>query len=185
MSERDRFLRDEFFSLTLMATVQRADVYSPLAPEAVRKAFRAKLRRLLEKKALVYRSPVYEAAHVENIRWLAEALSKDHASALKDGRLRIGTAQKALNLYLKYLWCLGKIEEPPHCPFDYQMISALKGCSEFRWTTLDSIKDYEKLVAAAKEAAKIAGNLSLGEWELKTYNSARLGSPQQNGCRAA
>jgi hypothetical protein len=38
---------------------------------------------------------------------------------------RVGTAQKALNLYLKYLWCLGEIKTPPHCPFDRGIIQML------------------------------------------------------------
>ncbi len=48
---------------------------------------------------------------------------------------RVGIAQKALNLYLKYLWCLGKITEPPHCPFDSIIISEIK-CN-IKWTEMD------------------------------------------------
>ena len=28
-------------------------------------------------------------------------------------------------LYLKYLWCLGEICRPPHCPFDRMVIEEL------------------------------------------------------------
>ena len=43
---------------------------------------------------------------MRNIVALSEGLSEDHADILAGKRFRVGTAQKALNLYLKYLWCL-------------------------------------------------------------------------------
>ena len=45
---QDQFLKDELFSLTLMATVQRAGVYSPRTPEKERKKFQARLRAELD-----------------------------------------------------------------------------------------------------------------------------------------
>jgi len=57
----DEFLRDEFFSLTLMAAVQRGDVYADGAPESLKKTFRSKLRLKLEELASRYRSPTTEA----------------------------------------------------------------------------------------------------------------------------
>jgi hypothetical protein len=34
------------------------------------------------------------------------------------GKINFGIAQKMLNLYLKYMWSLGNIQEPPHFPVD-------------------------------------------------------------------
>lgn len=45
---------------------------------------------------------------------------------------RIGSAQKALNLYRKYLWCLGYIPFPPHCPFDATIIDQLPVCQKIK-----------------------------------------------------
>lgn len=165
----DAFLRDEFFSLTLMAAVQRGDVYAVGAPESLKKRFRSELRRKLEELASHYCTSPAEDAHLKNICSLADYLTEKCSRALKAGRLRIGTAQKALNLYLKYLWCIGVIPEPPHCPFDRQIIQRLPNCGQFRWTALDNIEDYKVLVAAAKRAA---GASSIARWELETYNSA-------------
>ena len=165
----DAFLRDEFFSMTLMAAVQRGDVYATEAPESLKKAFRSDLRRKLEEMASHYRTPVAEEVHLENIGSLADYLTKNHSVGLKGGRFRIGTAQKALNLYLKYRWCIGAISEPPHCPFDFQIIKALPGCGHVRWTALDDIDTYKLLVAAAKRAA---GTSSIARWELEAYNAA-------------
>jgi len=98
---------------------------------------------------------------------------------LAGGRLRIGIAQKVVNLYLKYLWTMGWIEEPPHCPFDGIIIEKLKaelsfsGCFEdYAWTKLDCMKKYGTLVAVANDKAKNAGQ-SLAEWECAVFNKVR------------
>jgi hypothetical protein len=101
------------------------------------------------------------------LKALSERLSQDHADALRAGRFRFGTAQKALNLYLKYLWCIGRVPTPPHCPFDYQVISTLPGWQAIKRTALTSRAKYLHLVAAAR---KRADGVPLAEWELKLYN---------------
>lgn len=70
---------------------------------------REALRLWLTDIELQYCEAVAEEHHIKNIVSLSEKLSKEHAGALVNGRFRIGVAQKALNLYLKYLWCLGKV----------------------------------------------------------------------------
>ncbi len=173
-SHQEQFLKDEFFSLTLMATVQRADVYIAGAAEKERKAFQTALRSRLEELATAYREEVPEEAHIRNILGLSSALSSSHAKVLREGRFRIGPAQKALNLYLKYLWCLGKIPAPPHCPFDSRVISKLPQYTGPNWTALDSELEYRALVKAAKTKAQ---GLSLATWELQTYNNAQPRAP--------
>jgi hypothetical protein len=54
-----------------------------------------------------YSSPVGDVAHCSAIEALAESMSRAFhgRNVLREDRFRIGVAQKALNLYLKYLWC--------------------------------------------------------------------------------
>lgn len=47
-SEKQRYLHDELFSLTLMGTVQRAHVYAPGAAPDLRASFQRELRAELE-----------------------------------------------------------------------------------------------------------------------------------------
>jgi hypothetical protein len=171
--EQQAFLEDEFFSMTLMATVQRGRLYREGSRETERDAFRCALRAELESLTEQYRAGVSESQHLANIENLANTLSCAHASILNGGRFRIGSAQKALNLYLKYMWCLGRIPAPPHCPFDLMVLSRLPGCSDVRWTQLDSLPEYERIVSHAKIAA---GDSHLAEWELHLYNAAQPGS---------
>ena len=169
--DQEQFLRDEFFSLTLMARVQRAHVYVPNANAKTKASFQKALRSWLERLEPVYRDVVSEEDHMQNIVALSEGLSKDYADVLAGRRFRVGTAQKALNLYLKYLWCIGKLPAPPHCPFDFGVIAKLPECRGINWTALDNPTQYQELVTAAKAKA---GSMSLALWELRTYNGPVL-----------
>lgn len=88
---------------------------------STRRALRTKLGDLASR----YKHPVDDATHANNICEVADAMTAEFASCLRGGRFRIGIAQKCLNLYLKYLWCVGEILTPPHCPFDATMIARL------------------------------------------------------------
>lgn len=164
--EQLQFLLSEFFQLTLAATVQRARVYAGGLREADRAPLRASLRARLDQLWPTYATPMAEEQHLTNISWLANGLSAEHPLLLREGRFRIGPAQKALNLFLKYLWCAGVLNvAPPHCPFDSFVINHLG--LNIRWTRLDSIEEYQQLVAAAVAAAH---GEELSEWELELYN---------------
>jgi hypothetical protein len=93
------------------------------------------------------------------------------APFLNGGTLFFGVAQKALNLYLKYLWCWDPNFIPPHCPFDDKIIKALGALPvgvDTKWTTSNSVPSYRAWVAAART---IAGtNQSLAEWELEVWS---------------
>lgn len=165
-----KFLDAEVFSMTLAATVQRSKLYTPGLSEKDREPFQASLRAALELAAEKYTNNVPEAQHVNNITDLATLLSHKHPTLLTAGRMKFGHAQKALNLYLKYLWCLGKLPIPPHCPIDSIILKKIPKFTQERWTQLDSHERYECIIAAAKVKAKEKG-LSLAAWELDEYNA--------------
>lgn len=162
------FLHSEFLTLTVMGTFQRNRIYADGVTEKDRKTLQESLKRKLVELSANYANPVSDSVHEANIEKLANQLSTEHAPVL-NGRFRIGSAQKALNLYLKYLWCIGEIPTPPHCPFDLQIIQLLP--FEFhgiKWTKLDDMGVYRKLVAAAKTCAAPA---TLAEWELAAWSN--------------
>lgn len=113
-----------------------------------------------------YRKPVTEERHLENIAALADLTSSMIGKHLHNGRFRIGTAQKALNLYLKYLWCADLAALPPHCPIDY-LILQLAGVTGVKWTTVDSITDYAEWI---KRIKAVALHQPIAEWELGVWN---------------
>lgn len=112
---------------------------------------------------------VSDLDHVRNIETLANDLTDRFQSILYRERFRIGISQKLLNLYLKYQWVLGWIPEPPHCPFDANVIGKLQLANRINWTELDSSEDYLVLVTAARDLARQVG-LSIASWELREWS---------------
>jgi hypothetical protein len=168
-SHKEQFLSVVIFGITLAGTSQRGNLYRREATTDERNQFRLALRRWLENAAEQYRAPVTDDHHIANIDNLAKTLSKQQARALNGSRFRIGSAQKALNLYLKMLWCLERIPMPPHCPFDRIVLSHVPGCEGLNWTQLDSLSDYEHIVQCARS---VANGVPLAEWELHLYTAA-------------
>jgi len=174
---KHEFLENQIVSMTLMATTQRGKVYHADASDDGKTTFRHDIRFQLRRIADEYKTEVAEERHIANIEKLSDQISQTHSNILTQGRFRIGSAQKAINLYLKYLWCLEKIPTPPHCPFDAIVLGYVPNCKTVRWTQLDSLSEYREIVRLAKIAAE---GKSLSEWELNLYNIygvAQPGSP--------
>ena len=167
--DREEFIRQEVLMLVTLGTLGRNPTYNERATDVQKAKFRDELKEQLATLGKKYEHRnVNKEEHVENIRSLADAMSNRHGSILKGKRFRIGSSQKALNLYLKYLWCLGKIDMPPHCPIDGVILKYLK-CDD-KWTELDCIKKYRHIIKKAKEKARAH---PLAFWELTTFNQQR------------
>jgi hypothetical protein len=173
---RRRFIDTQVLAMVLQATIQRAAIYSASATEPERLAFRGGVRRMLGSVHGRYLGPVSGEEHIAQIADIADTISREHGGALRGGRFRFGPAQKALNLYLKYHWCLCRLPAPPHCPFDALVINTLPVAVRLNWTQLDDAELYRRLVTAAQTQAR---GQSLAEWELDLYD--RLLSPTSNG----
>lgn len=163
---KERFLKNEFLTMSVLGALGRSNTYSESASERDKNSFRNALRKKLEEIGEMYVSQISEATHCSNIKKIADDLTALFFHCLENGRFRIGIAQKALNLYLKYLWCVGLIPIPPHCPFDSIIIGHLPECTGMNWTELDNIDDYKKLV---KTAQNIASSKTIAEWELEIW----------------
>jgi hypothetical protein len=166
-TEQQAFIDAQIFSMTLMATVQRnRHLYRKTASDGEKQVFRVELRKELERIIEQYVVNTPEPQHFANIEGLANHISAISPSALDGERFKIGAAQKALNLYLKYMWCMGRIRTPPHCPFDAIVLSAI-GWDGKGWTQEVDIEKYKSWVSLAKEKAN---GSSLAEWELQEFN---------------
>jgi hypothetical protein len=143
---------------SINAAVQRNNVY---LSESNRDIFREG-RTELRTESQLYRQldVVSDSEHCKIIRGIADRLSAKFAHLLNAGRLRFGTSQKAFNLYLKYLWHLGELPVPPHCPFDSVVLGTL-GIYD-SWTKSDDEAAYMRWVSAVRRKA---GTISIPEWE--------------------
>ena len=166
-----RFLEDVFLSNAIGVSFSvRAGggIYLKGATGDQRLELRGAVRRELLRLAHGYSVSVIEEQHIQNISELASSVSRTCEPALHDGCFRFGIAQKALNVYLKYLWCADRIPIPPHCPFDAIIIGKLKltlGCPD-QWTKIVDAAPYREWVSAAR---LVAGAKSLAEWELGVW----------------
>jgi hypothetical protein len=139
--------------------------------EQKRAKFRDTLKSELRNLAKGYSSrDVEDEPHIKNIRGLAGNLSQSYEEVLNEGELRFGVAQKAVHIYLKYLWCADLDIRPPHCPFDHGIIAALRlnVGFEHRWTFAhdDDYREWVRLAKVAAEAKGFKGLRALSEWEL-------------------
>ena len=80
---------------------------------------------------------------------------------------KISHAQKSLSLYLKHLWCMGQIPEPPCCPIDSIVLSAasIKGA----WTKIISPEEFKKVFLKVKNFAENQ-QMTIAVWELTAFN---------------
>lgn len=161
------FINNEVLTLTIEGALERSHTYKKNTNEKQKAVFHRFTRQKLGALSRKYKSKVAEAEHVANIIELKKAITNRFDDLLK-GQFRLGLAQKLLNLYLKYLWVLGWIPEPPHCPFDALVISRLR--QKAKWTVLDSVDDYKQLVGAARKAAG-KEKISIAEWELRLWQN--------------
>jgi hypothetical protein len=97
---------DKAMSNSLIAALQHNRTYRTDTPSTNREAFRSAFAQKIRVSADPYRHGVVEQHHLETIEQISDDLSRQFGHILVGGRLRIGTTQKALNLYLKFMWCL-------------------------------------------------------------------------------
>lgn len=169
--QKEEFLINEIGTLSILGGFGRANIYKGGVGENDKNSFRRFIRKLLEQYGKRYHSGnISEETHFMNIEKFSTEVTAACGRLLKGNRFRIGVAQKVVNLYLKYLWVLGLIPgEPPHCPFDSQIIGKLSLPDNIckKWTKCDHLECYRVMVEHAK---RCAGSKSITEWELGVWN---------------
>jgi hypothetical protein len=148
-------------SAAIQAALQHNKTYRTGSDDGMRDAFRAEWGKFIREESQRYTQPVSDAQHCEATQRISDRLRVRFEQLLSDGHLRFGTSQKALNLYLKFMWRLGKVATPPHCPVDRIVLNA-GGIFDGVWTKCDSPQQYMGWVNALRKKAM---PLSLSEWE--------------------
>ncbi|MFA6215569.1 MAG: hypothetical protein WC768_03305 [Patescibacteria group bacterium] len=171
MTKRD-FIENEILILTINGALARGKaVYNfyeenDIADNKKKIDFRNFINDKLKTFKNIYKNGnVNEENHIQNLLDFKNLIDSNYKAILRNGGINFGRAQKLLNLYLKYLWSLGEIGLPPHCPFDSIIISKLDDTGGIIWTDM-SLDDYKLLVSRAKEKA---GGKSLSDWELEVF----------------
>lgn len=187
-NEKNRFLADEFFAASWNAAVQRNTTFAKLdeqdskdKKDEFRKCLKEEIFKMLPEYA---ETSVSHEQHLNNIKRLIDK-SEKYSDILKDcgteengnsdpnsTRMKAATAQKILNVMLKYCWCAGWINMPPDMPIDSRVLAELnklnKNEKQFKisWTKdLKKTDDYKNVINAAEATV----DEPLAIWELKIW----------------
>ena len=168
---KKEFILNEIWMLTIGASFQRANVYMTNSTQSDRLKFRKQLKEFIANLSTLYlNEPISEDQHIQNIHQIRE-YSKMNKTILANGGLNFGVCQKLLNLYLKYLWCLGYMQSnPPHFPVDRIIQAKLKIKNPCPWTRMVDEEEYMKVIRKAKECLKTHRIDNLAELELHLYH---------------
>jgi hypothetical protein len=170
---KKEFLRRTALLNAITAAFQRALIYADGIDNGARDQLKHDLEGHLRRVEAHYQKNISSEEHFQTIACVANEMSDKHSHTLKNGQFRIGIAQKAVNIYLKLLWCYGWIPEPPHCPIDSTVLAEI-GDKQTRWTKMDDIEEYratiERIQAYIRQDEPMT---SLSEWELGVWNNRR------------
>lgn len=171
LNTQQKFIYQEVNILAWGASVQRAHLY---ASDIQRDIFRKKILTYIENDILSqYSTKCEDDVHVENIESIVEYGTTTGGSLLGPNGYKFGVAQKFLNLLLKYLWCLGHVVEPPHCPVDRIVLTETTLRDKLNWTEITTADKYMQAITALRDVAEAAGFSSLAQWELQFYSRRR------------
>lgn len=162
-----KFIKSEIYILAWNGSVQHNTIYKLDCSTNDRSQFKKDMILYLENYIIKkYFKRNSEEDHHNNIVILKEYAEKIGKNILLNKSYKIGTAQKLLNLSLKYFWCLGYIEQPPHCPIDRIILNKV-GINNIAWTQINTIQDYKNTIINIKKKIKRS---DLSQWELEIFN---------------
>ena len=157
--------------MSWLAAVQRNRSFAKLEEKDIekkRREFRKEIREKIYEMLPMYEKNVdLEKKHIENIKSLIQISEKypeifdAGGNDESIGKLNAGTAQKLLNMMLKYCWCAGWITMPPEMPIDSRNLDTLKAIAKEKgrskdiftvnWTTdIKDVAEYEKIMVQSR-----------------------------------
>lgn len=155
------------------AAVQHNCLYSTEADWRSRSAVRIYWKRQLEDMTEPYRSGRSLQEYGADVVTLKTAMNRLYATSFRSDPhpkyryspgFRLSHAQKSLGVYLKHLWCMGLISEPPACPID-RIVLRKAGASNPSWGFVNDIDQFGLHIKVVQGQAK-REDLSLAAWEL-------------------
>ncbi|SFG84557.1 hypothetical protein SAMN04487988_10917 [Algoriphagus hitonicola] len=167
--EQKEFLKEQLWSSTIGAATSRAgNIYKVGTTGEDKKSFKKALHEFVTEMIQNHyeATTLDEPTHLKNIKEL-----KEYTTRFGFVNFRFGHAQKVLNLYLKYLWCLGLVQEPPHFPVDRLIQQKMKIKNPTNWTKNMEEDDYIKVIEEARILATRENFKSIAALELSFYNN--------------
>ena len=169
---------DTAISLSIKAAVQHNSLYLENLSIGKRKEVRTDWGKELLHIAEKYKENQTEEIYNEDILKLKELMNIRHGDSFRrsphlkykyDIGFRISHSQKSISVFLKHLWCMNKISEPPVCPVDRIILEkiGMSGKSA-SWGYINSLEIHNSKVAEINEFA-LKENKSIAIWELMNF----------------
>lgn len=177
------FILNEIFNNCILAAFRTRNSKCPIYKKNLNNEelqFVVNLKADLKDKLENWENSRDETDHCNKLLDLTKNISGKYGHILHEGKFRFGVAQKLVNLYLKYLWVIGRGELPIHCPVDgvvkTKLVKSLniKDSELTNWTEISDISQYIKYINSIKEiisneTSSYYSN-SIAEWELRAWN---------------
>ncbi len=177
--EKDKFLERynpyrtdcQAASDAVKSASQHNALYAVGLSERERACVRETWKALLCEIAHKYRRTIAKSQYELDIETLKQRMNKRFRGCLRSDGFKVSHAQKSLSVFLKRLWCMGRIATPPQCPVDARIL-ARAGLRDHdtRWTYVNSMEEHRCKVAFLDKCAGASG-LTLAEWELKAFQT--------------
>lgn len=164
-------------SMAIKASVQRNNLYSSNIKSGsqerkeVGRVWRDKLLDITKK----YEKPISRGQYLEDVAELKEFMNKtfegyfNNDKYFKDPGFRLSHSQKSISVFLKHLWCMDQVQEPPCCPVDAIILKRI-GLSypDNSWGKINQMDDLVKKLKLIEQFAS-NNSLSIAKWELYNF----------------
>lgn len=105
--------------------------------------------------------------YIKLISGLRSTMNRDFSQYFCSTGFRISHSQKSISVFLKHLWCMGRIPMPFQCPVDYTILKRLPHERRPRaWTQIDDIELHKESISALSQ---LAHPKPLAVWELLSF----------------
>lgn len=168
--EQDKLRTELIWALTRQGAFQRSRIYKEKTDEKLKKEFRDEIKNFLRNEIYLKfkNKSISENQLIDKIESLIRHLEKNFGRVLCNNAFQFGNAQKFINLYLKYMWIIGEINEPPHFPVDRIIQKELK-TEVYNWTNMSKTQYLEVINRAKFHIQDIVEFESIAEWEALVY----------------
>jgi len=168
IADVDEFLRIEYFTIAWNSSVQRNNTnLRSLSDEQISQLKSGVYNMLFNQLLEAYENEVIENQHIKNIIRIKQKVIQYSRLFNIEIYYKISSAQKLLNVLLKFLWVSDYINEPPHCPIDRIIINNLPRNERVNWTNINDVRIYKTIINRLRN---LTNHESLAQWELRIYN---------------
>jgi hypothetical protein len=174
IEKNELFVIHEFMSLAIMAGFATRNEGFPIYNKDVT----GKNKDDIKKEIRIYLFNLFKEVRSKDLNDIEEiygywidfesVMTKKHSQYLNNGKFRIGISQKIISLFLKFLYCNGKIKSLCICPIDGIVKEAIldkKKVELKNWTEITEIGDLKEYVRILQSLSN-----SIIDWEVEVWN---------------